>query len=180
MTDEHLSENVEYRHAIESTNYLVGDDGSTWSSFDFKKRVFGGPWWRTKQTLDGGGRLMVRLVINGKSCGRLVSKLVLEAFRGPRPPGMEGCHNDGNSLNNNLSNLRWDTHLANVRDMFRHGTSNTGSRHGMSKLDEEKVAQIIELAKQGIRTRVIACKFGVSDSCISTIRHGKSWRHITR
>ena len=36
---------------------------------------------------------------------------------------MEGCHNDGNPLNNRLENLRWDTHLENCRDTIRHGRS---------------------------------------------------------
>lgn len=51
----------------------------------------------------------------------LVSQLVLKAFVGPRPRGMEGCHNDGNASNNYLSNLRWDTHHENMRDVERHG-----------------------------------------------------------
>lgn len=51
-----------------------------------------------------------------------VHTLVLEAFVGPRPDGMEACHRDGNPLNNRASNLRWDTHRANVWDAIRHGT----------------------------------------------------------
>ncbi len=51
-----------------------------------------------------------------------VHVLVLTAFRGHCPAGMEGCHNDGDPKNNRLSNLRWDTHSANQKDGFRHGT----------------------------------------------------------
>lgn len=54
----------------------------------------------------------------------LVHKLVLEAFVGPRPPGMEACHNNGDGCDNRLSNLRWDTHRANMADQFEHGTKN--------------------------------------------------------
>lgn len=54
----------------------------------------------------------------------MVHKLVLEAFVGPRPPGLEACHNDGDGMNNRLTNLRWDTHKANMADQFRHGTKN--------------------------------------------------------
>lgn len=50
-----------------------------------------------------------------------VHLLVLEAFRGPRPPGMKGCHWDDNLLNNHLSNLRWDTQSANELDKVRNG-----------------------------------------------------------
>lgn len=49
--------------------------------------------------------------------------LVLEAFVGPRPPKMEGCHSDDVRTNNNLSNLRWDTAPENRRDIIRNGNN---------------------------------------------------------
>lgn len=49
-------------------------------------------------------------------------RLVLLAFVGPAPKGQEGCHADGNPLNNRLDNLRWDTRSGNVQDSIRHGT----------------------------------------------------------
>lgn len=52
-----------------------------------------------------------------------IHRLVLEAFVGPCPEGMEGCHNDGTASNNRLSNLRWDTSIANAQDKARHGTN---------------------------------------------------------
>jgi hypothetical protein len=51
-----------------------------------------------------------------------VGRLVLMAFVGPCPDGMECCHVDGDSTNNHLSNLRWDTHSANVIDSVNHRT----------------------------------------------------------
>lgn len=53
---------------------------------------------------------------------RAIHRLVLEAFVGPRPEGMECCHGDGNPANNNLENLRWDTHAENSKDRVRQGT----------------------------------------------------------
>lgn len=52
---------------------------------------------------------------------RAVHILVLEAFAGPRPPGMEACHNDGDKRNAALSNLRWGTPSENNFDIVRHG-----------------------------------------------------------
>ncbi len=68
-----------------------------------------------------GGHHGLRL--SGDSGQRLVRvhTLVLEAFVGPRPAGLVGCHNDGNGSNNALSNLRWDTHGENNFDLVRHG-----------------------------------------------------------
>lgn len=59
---------------------------------------------------------------DGKKKYYYVHVLVLDAFVGPRPKGMEACHNDGDGTNNKLSNLRWDTHKANIQDSISHGT----------------------------------------------------------
>ena len=69
------------------------------------------------------GHMAVGLKRNGKRRTVRVHRLVLEAFVGPCPEGMEGCHNDGDASNNALSNLRWDTSSANKQDMIRHGTN---------------------------------------------------------
>lgn len=67
-------------------------------------------------------RKAVTLYQNGKPKVRLVHHLVLEAFVGPRPPGMEGCHNNGDATENTPANLRWDTRASNIRDSVTHGT----------------------------------------------------------
>jgi hypothetical protein len=51
-----------------------------------------------------------------------VHRLVLEAFVGPCPPGMEACHNNGIRDDNRLENLRWDTRVNNHADKHKHGT----------------------------------------------------------
>lgn len=53
---------------------------------------------------------------------RYVHHLILEAFVGPRPDGMEVRHLDGNPANCNLSNLRYGTASENGYDRVRHGT----------------------------------------------------------
>lgn len=69
-----------------------------------------------------GGHLRVTLARGGKTVTRSVHALVLAAFVGPRPEGLEGCHGDGDPSNNRLSNLRWDTTSNNHLDAVRHGT----------------------------------------------------------
>lgn len=68
------------------------------------------------------GRRYVFLYDSPKRRRVQVSRLVLEAFVGPCPPGMEGCHNNGDKLNNHVSNLRWDTRSSNSLDAVKHGT----------------------------------------------------------
>lgn len=50
-----------------------------------------------------------------------VHVLVLNAFVGLCPRGMECCHFDGDKHNNRLSNLRWDTRSNNRADTIRNG-----------------------------------------------------------
>lgn len=64
---------------------------------------------------------IVSLCRDGKGHSRLVHHLVLEAFFGPCPPGMQACHYDDVGSNNNLANLRWDTQSANTFDSYRNG-----------------------------------------------------------
>ncbi|HXS32025.1 MAG TPA: HNH endonuclease, partial [Steroidobacteraceae bacterium] len=92
-----------------------------------------------------GRYLRVRMSHHGVEDERPVHCLVLEAFVGPRPQGLVGCHYDGDVWNNHLSNLRWDTQAANIQDAIRHGTAvleknfkgATGSRHADGRVSEK-------------------------------------------
>lgn len=69
-----------------------------------------------------GNRTMVVLSMPGcRPWSTTVHKLVLTAFVGLCPEGMECCHWDDDPQNNYLSNLRWDTKSANARDKVRNG-----------------------------------------------------------
>lgn len=70
---------------------------------------------------DDGGYLCLTLRKNGKPRKVTVHVLVLEAFVGPRPPEMLGCHWNDIPYDNRLENLRWDTRSANMRDAVRNG-----------------------------------------------------------
>lgn len=101
-------------------------------------------------------------------------KLVMEAFVGIRPKGLECCHNDGNPQNNHWSNLRWDTPKNNHADKVKHGTTNRGEQCGTAKLTLEQVRAI----RQDTRLqRIIAAEYGVKDNTISRIKSFKRWAH---
>jgi hypothetical protein len=102
--------------------------------------------------------------------------LVLTAFVGQRPDGMECCHNDGNPWNNRLDNLRWDTPRNNQLDRIKHGTSNRGERCAAAKLTE---AQVMAIFADTRLQREIAADYGVLQNTISRIKSGKRWGHIT-
>lgn len=74
-----------------------------------------------KLFLDKRGYWRVSLRKPGQNTHHLVHRLVLEAFVGPCPEGMEACHNDGDPGNAKLSNLRWDSSSSNNFDIVKHG-----------------------------------------------------------
>lgn len=83
---------------------------------------------KQSKTPRSGGKVsdpVVTLSAPGRRRHVRVAHLVLEAFVGPRPPGLEACHDpDPDPWNNHRANLRWDTRSANQLDSVRHGTHN--------------------------------------------------------
>lgn len=71
---------------------------------------------RTLSLWSGDHYVKVRLKLNGTGSTRNVHALVAAAFLGPRPDGLEVCHNNGQHHDNRAANLRYDTHSANQRD----------------------------------------------------------------
>lgn len=106
------------------SGYEVSDHGR-WRSVDRVIRTSRGERYCQgrilRQFVDSKGYCYARARPHGKLVTRLIHALVLEAFVSPCPPGLECCHDDGNPGNNHVSNLRWDTHLANMADVRRHG-----------------------------------------------------------
>ena len=87
-----------------------------------------------KQFPTKAGYMIVVLSRGNEVRSLTVHSLVLTAFVGPRPEGLEACHSDGDKRNNALSNLRWDTKHANYLDAVRIGTrlspERTHCKHG--------------------------------------------------
>lgn len=81
-----------------------------------------------KRGVHQDGYPQVALQKHKKQYTRLIHRLVLETFIGPRPKGMKACHNNGNPIDNRLENLRWDTRRNNTLDSLRHGTHPCGEK----------------------------------------------------
>lgn len=71
--------------------------------------------------MDAWGHRGVKLRRDGVITSRYIHHLVLEAFVGPRPPGMEACHWNDVKDDNRLANLRWATKSDNRHDCVRNG-----------------------------------------------------------
>lgn len=100
-----------------------------------------------------GGHRAVRLtrcIPEEKPVVKLVHRLVLEAFVGPCPDGMEGCHWDDDPDNNHVSNLRWATRSDNEFDKVRNGNHHA-ARRTHCKAGHEFTAGNTQLTKTGHR-----------------------------
>lgn len=117
----------------------------------------------------------------GKLWSARVHHLVLEAFVGVCPEGLQGCHADDNQANNRIDNLYWGTQKQNVADKIRNGKQVRGSLNHFASIDEQMVRTIKEaLLRDPHRGSIgrISEATGVSRHIISNIKNGKSWLHI--
>jgi len=164
--DEDFIENVpEYR------GYFVSTRGDVFSL----KKSYLREKWKKLPTCVADDRQIVKLRNKNGPKRFYVHRLVLLAYLGQCPDGMEACHNDGNSLNNNLNNLRWDTHISNELDKFKHGTILCGEKNFTAKLTNN---QVIEIINSKLSLREISQKYGITKSTACKIKLRQSWKHL--
>ncbi len=133
---------------------------------------------RVVRVLKGGydrGRLTVALSKRRKARSFHIHILVALTFLGPRPDGRVVAHNDGNPMNNRLSNLRYATQRENYQDSVRHGTAYIGTRNWKSKLTEPLVLAIRAACGEQAS---IAKKYGIAQCTVSQIKARLRWRHV--
>jgi hypothetical protein len=130
-----------------------------------------------KATHSTRGYLQVRLCKDGAGKTFAIHTLVAAAFIGPRPPGRDVLHSDGNQANNASRNLRYGTVSENIADAKRHGTfrSVRGAAHGHARLDADAVLNI-RLRK--MPAAGYAKFYGVATSTIYSIWCGANWKHV--
>lgn len=93
-------------------SYDVSDHGRVWSA---TAGILPTSYWGQNP------HPFVELRVDKERVRRLLHHLVLESFRGPRPPGACGLHWDDDPENNHLTNLRWGTKSDNGHDAVRNG-----------------------------------------------------------
>lgn len=143
--------------------YMVDSDGNVY-----------GPRTLLKPSRRVQGRYQIVTI---RQKGYYVHRLVAEAFHENPEGKSDVAHTDNNGLNNSADNLRWATVRENMADKYRHGTDTRGSKHCCAKLTQEQVEYIRSMkgAYWGVQMD-LARQFGVTDSTINTIMHGKHWK----
>lgn len=131
-----------------------------------------------KQHKDSDGYFQLALNNKGYEKLKKVHVLVLEAFKGRRPKGLLGCHNDGNNQNNYIGNLRWDTFEGNAKDKVKHGTDARGERNPSAKLTKNDVIDIKRKLALNHSQTSLGKMYGVTQALISRIKFGLAWNHV--
>lgn len=154
---------IEFKTIDRFPDYRFGSDGSVWS----RRR---GDCSRMKCSIDKKGYASVTL--HGKAYR--LHRIILEAFRGPCPEGMEGCHGpDPTRTNNAIDNLRWDTPSGNVSECVSQGRHKSGYVGTNMRLTDEQVREVRALASAGVSRAEIATRLPVSVQMIGHIVAGR-------
>ena len=162
---------VEYREIKGFPGYRVGDDGSVWS---FKT---GKQWKKLRRHVGKHG--YCRVTISPPITRLLVHRLVLTAFVGPCPDGMECRHfPDFDRSNCRLSNLQWGTRKQNIADKMTMGRQPRGETQGLSVLTEKIVSQLRAEHAAGIGIRTLARKYKLDRGTIHCAIKRRTWKHV--
>jgi len=169
MADREVWRPIPGRNGYEASNLGRLRSVGRWIYYDVRRRWVRDRILRTRITKFG----YEQVVFNEGTA--LVHALVMLAFYGLPPEGMEVCHADNNKQNNSLTNLRYGTRKSNEADKDIHGTRLWGESHHQVRLSSEDVLSIRVSDKP---RRELAEMYGVCLRHIFAIRAKKSWRRL--
>jgi HNH endonuclease len=124
-----------------------------------------------------GGHLAVTLGYKRRTKIYFVHRLVLLAFVGPCPQGMQCRHLNGDPTDNRVENLKWGTAYENAADAIRHGRSGKGVQNPKAKLTDDLVRWIRKVYVKG-NSKNIARKLGVSPLTVWEAATYRKWKHV--
>lgn len=126
-----------------------------------------------KPQLKRNGYLQVALSKNGHKTWVCIHRLVAESFIPNQDELAQINHIDGNKKNNVVNNLEWITPSENMKHAY-----DTGLLTHYTKLTPELVEEIRNLHKpydKEYGTKPLAIKYGVGETTIRDIVHGRRW-----
>lgn len=164
------------KEMLESGWFRVTDSGRIETTYQWRacKEHTDRPWFLCDRA-DGKGYLYISFRRSRVKAHRLAYAL----YTGEVPFGLEINHLDGNKLNNTRDNLEICDAKRQSQHAYDTGLNKAvGERHYRSKLTEDKVKELRELADIGVKYTVLAGKFGITAAAAryAHIRH--TWKHV--
>lgn len=133
---------------------------------------------RQPSSTPSGYKVIVLSTPGGKHRGVYVHREVMRAFVGECPEGCEVSHLNGDNADNTLTNLIYESRVANIRRKQEHGTQTSGEAHHSSKLCAKNVRKIWFLAAHGLSQRQIAEFVPVSRTQVGRVLRKECWAEV--
>jgi hypothetical protein len=129
------------------------------------------------------GYAYVGLYWKGKVVSGYIHRLLMLTFNPiENAQDFEVNHIDLNKSNNDLTNLEWLTHQANIQHAHKMNAWDANGPKGettiTAKLTDENIRQIRILRQAGVTFKAIGAQFGVSNTAIRDVIIGRSWGHV--
>ncbi len=130
-----------------------------------------------------GRYLTARLSVNGVYKHHNIQRLVALAWIDV-PGGyedMQVAHNDGDSMNNHHSNLRWATPKENTHDKYKHDSFNSphAEQHHAAKLNKGLVAELRRKIMHGEYDCMdLSLEYNIPKLTIYDAVTGKTWKSV--
>jgi hypothetical protein len=105
-------------------------------------------------------------------------RISYEMENGPLERGDVVCHKCDNPSCVNPAHLFVGTHKDNTADKIAKDRHARGSRSGHAKLSDDDVLEIFTLLGRGVEQKEIGQRFGITQSAVSNIRRGVTWKHF--
>ena len=129
-----------------------------------------------------GGFRVVSLKTQSKAKHFLVHKLVAELFVEKESNDQTVViHLDWSKANNHFSNLQWSTKAESYKRMHKRlqeERKKKGKVVTYSKLKPEEVSLIKSMIERGVKQKLIAKMFCVSEMQITRIKRGENWKEV--
>ena len=156
--------------------YYVDREGNVYST---NRAGTNGALLKLKPVHNGRGytHIVIRMA-DGKAKTYQVHAIVLDAFVGPKPEGLEARHHNNVRDDNRLDNLSWATRSVNNLDKHAHGTMPIGEKHSQAKLTESQVKELRRKLHKGSTFAAISEEYGITHVTAARIYRGILWSHV--
>lgn len=160
--------------------YEIDKQGNVYAMFPFKHLK---PGRMNKVRVNPDGYVTTTLAKDGRGLVRTIHRLLMLTFCPiENSHEMEVNHIDLNKHNNDLSNLEWLTHKANIQHAHKMDAWAANGPKGettiTAKLTNENIHQIRALRQAGKTFKAIGAQYGVSSTTIRDVIIGRSWGHV--